>query len=295
MDRLQKGDGFPGQRIVVLPRKEVARALGHRLLRGLLPTDAGCFPKAAGHWRERDAGVDQAIFIYCTRGRGWCELAGRRHEVKSGDLLVLPPGVPHAYGADAQRPWTIAWVHATGANLKYYLDELGVSLERPLLYLGDAPQSRTLFEEVLQALERGYAPVQLLYAAQALAHLLGMMIWQRGQQWRGEPGTEQKIAQSIEYMKQHLSSSVNVSTLAALANLSVSHYRALFRRQAGFAPIDYFIRLRLHHACQLLDTTDLSVKQIAANVGYDDPLYFSRSFKAVNETSPTEYRLLHKG
>jgi YesN/AraC family two-component response regulator len=51
----------------------------------------------------------------------------------------------------------------------------------------------------------------------------------------------------------------------------------------------------MHWACQLLDTTNQPVKQIAASLGYDDPFYFSRVFKAVNEASPTEYRLMHKG
>jgi AraC-like DNA-binding protein len=295
MDRPQKGEGFPGQRIVVLPRKVVAQALQHTLLQGLLPTDVGYFPKAAGHLRERTMGAGQAIFIYCVDGRGWCEMGGARHEVRAGELLVVPPETPHVYGADDKRPWTISWVHAAGANVGLYLDELSISLERPVLYLGEDPQLLALFEEVLDVVEHGYAPAQLLYAAQTLAHLIGVMIWHRHQQWRGDPDPEQKIAQSIEYMKQHLARPLHISTLAALSNLSASHYTALFKRHTGYAPIDYFIRLRMHQACQLLDTTDLSVKEISARLGYADAFYFSRVFKAVNEASPSDYRLMHKG
>jgi AraC family transcriptional regulator of arabinose operon len=295
MDRAQKGEGFPGQRIVVLPRPVVTRALKHPLLGGLLPTDVGYFPKARGHLRERTEGVDQAIFIYCTQGRGWCEMAGTRHPVRAGELLVVPPETPHVYGADDKKPWTIPWIHTTGANVNAYLGELGVSADRPVLYLGEDPQLLALFEEVLEVLEHGYAPAQLLYAAQTLSHLIGVMIWHRHQQWRGSPDPEQKIGQSIAYMKQHLSQPLQVSNLAAVANLSSSHYTSLFKQQTGYAPIDYFIRLRMHRACQLLDTTDLSVKEVAASLGYDDPFYFSRIFKTVNENSPTEYRMLHKG
>jgi AraC-like DNA-binding protein len=67
------------------------------------------------------------------------------------------------------------------------------------------------------------------------------------------------------------------------------------RARGRWLPVWYLIHLRMHSACQLLDTTNQPVKQIAASLGYDDPLYFSRVFKAVNEASPTEYRLLHKG
>ena len=80
-----------------------------------------------------------------------------------------------------------------------------------------------------------------------------------------------------------------------MANLSRSQYAALFKRQTGYAPIDYFIRLRMHRACQLLDMTDLSVKTVAGRLGFEDPLYFSRVFRTVNEKTPTEYRKLRKG
>jgi AraC family transcriptional regulator, arabinose operon regulatory protein len=96
-------------------------------------------------------------------------------------------------------------------------------------------------------------------------------------------------------MKQHLDQMLQLDALAALANLSRSRYTVLFKEQTGFAPIDYFNRLRMHSACQLLDTTGMSVKDIATSLGYDDQLYFSRVFKLVTETSPTEYRRIHKG
>ncbi len=51
----------------------------------------------------------------------------------------------------------------------------------------------------------------------------------------------------------------------------------------------------MHWACQVLDTTNLPVKKVAASLGYEDPFYFSRLFKRVNETSPAENRLMHKG
>jgi AraC-like DNA-binding protein len=104
-----------------------------------------------------------------------------------------------------------------------------------------------------------------------------------------------KIEQSIAYMLRHLDESLQVATLAARAHISPSHFFALFKRQIGCAPIDCFIRLRMQHACRLLDETELSVKEVAATLGYDDPFYFSRIFKSVNRVAPSEYRLLKNG
>lgn len=104
-----------------------------------------------------------------------------------------------------------------------------------------------------------------------------------------------KIEQSIAYMLRHLDEPLQVATLAAQANISPSHFFVLFKRQTGCAPIDCFIRLRMQHACRLLGETVLSVKEVAATLGYDDPFYFSRIFKSVNHVAPSEYRLLKNG
>ena len=102
----------------------------------------------------------------------------------------------------------------------------------------------------------------------------------------------QKIEQSIAYMKQHLDQSLQVAVLAAHASISPSHYFALFKRHTGSAPIDYFTRLRMQRACELLSQTGLSVKEVATALGYEDPFYFSRVFKSIKHLSPSDYRAI---
>lgn len=103
-----------------------------------------------------------------------------------------------------------------------------------------------------------------------------------------------KIAGSIAYMMQHLNQPLQVAALAAQASISPSHYFALFKRQVGCPPIDYFIRLRMERARELLESTSSSVKEIAAALGYHDPFYFSRVFKSVNSVAPSAYRESYK-
>jgi len=295
MNRPEKGEGFPGQRIVVLPRSVVSQAQKHPLMSGIIPTDVGYFPHATGHLRERTTGVDQGIFIYCAKGAGWCELAGHYHAVKAGELLVVPPEVGHIYGADENQAWSIHWFHAKGTLLDSFLHELDISTDRPVTRVGDGGQVLSLFEEVLDVVEHGYTTLQLLYASQTLAHLVAAMIRDHRNALPEHPSPHQKIAHTIAYMKQHLNQSLQLDTLAVLASLSRSRYVDLFKQQTGYAPIDYFIRLRMHRACQLLDTTDLSIKIVASELGYEDPLYFTRVFRSVNEMTPTEYRRTRKG
>jgi AraC-like DNA-binding protein len=295
MRRREYGQGFSGQRIVVIPRSVVRQARRYPLLAGLLPTDVGYFPRARRHLRERRNGVDQAIFIYCTKGEGWCEIAGKRHRIGTGDLLAIPPGVPHAYGADQKQPWTILWFHAVGPLAIGFLQELGASGERPVVTAGEGTALSALFEEVLSAVELGYSQVQLLHAAHALAHLLAVLVGACRAFDRDSAGSRPHVGQTISYMEQRLGQHLDLKALADAAHLARSQYAACFKRQTGYAPMDYFRRLKMHRACQLLDKTDLSIKAIAASLGYADQLYFSRAFKAVNEMSPLAYRKHRKG
>jgi AraC-like DNA-binding protein len=294
-DRVEKRAGFPGQRIVVLPRSIVAGSRKHPLMRGLIPTDVGYFPRAAKHLRARPEGIDQVILIYCVKGAGWCEIDDRRHDVEEGPLLVVAPNTPHIYGAADRDPWTIRWLHATGESVPHILAEMGVSAGIAVVRLGDAPQIHSLFEELVSLLELGYSPSHLLYASQMLTYLFGVIIWRHRLSSHDVAGATRRVLATINYMKEHLDQSLRVSQLAGLANLSPAHYSTRFKMQTGYSPIDYFIRMRMHAACQLLDTTDLSVKQVASALGYDDALYFSRLFCSINDQSPSEYRKRMKG
>jgi transcriptional regulator GlxA family with amidase domain len=109
-----------------------------------------------------------------------------------------------------------------------------------------------------------------------------------------ESHAARKIRQSISYMLQHIDQPLQVASLAAAVHISPSHYSALFKRWMGCPPIDYFIRLRMQQACRLFDSTSLNVKEVAAALGYDDAFYFSRTFKAIHQVAPSDYRTMPK-
>jgi AraC-like DNA-binding protein len=279
-------DGFPGQRLHVLPRPLAKQALQRSPTSRLLVTDAGYFPHAARHGRVRRTGAAEAIFILCEAGAGWCEMGGARHDVQAGEVLVIPPREPHRYYADEDDPWSIWWLHVTGADLPDLLAAIGLDLSRPTAPAADPVQAADLIESICNDLARDETSSSLTAAAGAAWHLLAQLAAERHRRSVGDAS----ISRIQAHLREHLAESFSVHGLAADAGFSTSHFSARFHAVTGFSVTEYVKRLRMARARELLLTTDRSIADIAAEVGYPDQFYFSRQFRAVAGSSPRHFR-----
>lgn len=296
MNGMVRRDGFKGQHLLVLPEPLAVRARRHPLLGGLLVTDAGYFPTAENHLVERLHGAPTTLVILCLRGQGWVRTGGVAVKVTTGDLVWLPAGAPHAYGAAPDEPWTIVWAHFAGDEVPAWGELLGVarSPSASAFSLPDDRLDEIALDQVYAALERGYALRHQVAAAAALRHALSTVV-QLTHAPRDVRSAHERVVASIEALRRDWQRLHRLDELATAAKVSVAHYSALFRRQTGFAPIDFLIRLRVQHACRLLDTTALSVGEVAEQAGYTDPYYFTRCFRRVMGTTPRLYRRTTKG
>jgi AraC family transcriptional regulator of arabinose operon len=282
-------DGFPGQRLRVLPRPRVVEALAAPITGRLLVTDAGHFPHAAAHGRSRPRGADEVVVILCTDGVGHVELRGQSYDVSPGDIVVIPAGVPHRYRADPLNPWTIWWVHVVGVDSDVFVSAIAESSAEfsPVMPAHDPYAARAALEHVLVSLERDDTIASLRSASGAAWGVLAQLAADRA---RGTTEAGDPILAVQDYLRENLQSSASVAELAKMAGFSDSHFSARFRRASGTSVVEYRKRLRSARARELLITTDASVAEIAQAVGYDDPFYFSRHFRAINGASPTQYR-----
>lgn len=288
-------EGFPGQRSAVLPRPVVTDWLEDDPLLALLPSDAGFYPQAQWHYVERPEGTPQLVLIHCLQGEGWLEMGGSRWRVQPGQAIAILPGEAHAYGASTDNPWTIYWVHMAGLKAGRVARILGVDVGRPLINPGFDPALPPLYEAIISQLTRGYTAAILLDASLSIGRLVARLALDAVRPEGGGVSVSARVERTLTLMEQNLDSQIRVADLAKQANMSPSHFAAVFKRKTGFSVLDYFVRLKMQRAGYLLDSTTLSIKVIAAELGFEDPLYFSRRFRCVHNCSPTDYRSIPKG
>lgn len=283
--------GFPGERLHVLPRPLVEQALSEPGTAHLVVTDCGYFPQARAHGIARKAGIAQTIVIVCVRGRGWCRIGDVVHPVAAGQVLIIPPDTPHSYGAEQDDPWTLWWLHLAGLDVKEFLRIGHMTAGQPVRTPSDAFRLVALVEDVVNSISRDTSSSSLFAASGAAWHLMALLASNRT-----ASGTRTgMIDEAKEYLRNHIESRVAVDELASMARMSSSHFAALFRRNVGMPVLQYQTQLRMARARELLDTTDIAVSAVAERVGYSDPFYFSRQFKAIHHATPLNYRKLAKG
>jgi AraC family transcriptional regulator, arabinose operon regulatory protein len=291
MSTIRMRDGFKNEILYVLPQMIVGSTQRHPLLHSLMPTDIGWFPEARYHYCERENGAREHILIVCTEGRGWYRMDNTLGEIGPHEALLVPRGMPHAYGSANDDPWSIYFVHLMGTDADYLMEHL---LRRKYT-LKVAPDTLDLlerdFRRCFELFPGGFVLQRLVYVSQILHHLLGCLLFNnRAFSPTLGAGSFHDLQATIDYLQQHIDSQLTLTDMARHFNLGVSHFSHLFKQQTGYSPIDYFIHLKMQHACTLLSLTRQTVEEVGVAVGYTDPYYFSRIFRKIIGVSPAHYR-----
>lgn len=203
----------------------------------------------------------------------------------AGSTIIFPPRTPYAYSYCSDDELEYHWVHFTGSFADEILKELGFS---PLPHVMTTVTDRTIsanFRSLFDIFSQEEPFIELSLAA-ALNQLLVSIA-------RTSLSSKEKnpIARSLSYINASYTEEIHIPDLAAMENLSNSRYHVIFRKIVGSSPSKYIISLRMRHACELLVSTDMPIKQISLLVGYPDPHFFSKIFKANLHVSPLEYRI----
>jgi two-component system response regulator YesN len=105
-----------------------------------------------------------------------------------------------------------------------------------------------------------------------------------------EPPRSESLHPVVEYVENNFTQSISVQDLSRKFSFNPSYVSQLFRRELGMTFTEYITGLRCRYACRLLQTTSLTLGEIAEKVGYNDYFYFIRVFKKTLGKTPTQYR-----
>ena len=242
---------------------------------------AGCFETSVPFVTDNPTGREDYYLMLLLNGRLTVRMPEGEREASVGTLLLFPAHYPYRYAFGGGQELCYLWVHFSGSHVEHYLNAFFLS-PTPLLRSG-VGESRavSVFERIFDDFSTG-GPLRDAALACHLERLLLTLAT--------DASSRPSLFRSLTYIDEHYTEALSVTTLAALENLSYSRYHDRFTAELGMPPRRYITRKRLELARELLLNTDMSVGQIGAHVGYDDPHFFSKSFKKEAGLSPLEFR-----
>lgn len=243
---------------------------------------------------DRPDGMKGIIINMTVQGRGIVHDEETRTFCEPGDLLLFPAGVPHYYSrAPDCAEWHHRWVYfQPRAYWKEWLDWPQKIVRIGRLSLTD-PAVREEIETLFKEIERTH------YRGTALAENISVNLLERlllrcaEENAIGErPPLDPRIRHACHLLSEHLTEDWSIARLARAVSLSPSRLEHLFREQVGTTVVRWREDQRLIRARQLLQITLSPISIVAASVGYDDQLYFSRIFRKRIGVSPSDFRKL---
>ena len=206
--------------------------------------------------------------------------------LRRGDTLLLPPGYLHRYRPSATTGWEEYWVTFDGSVPRGWHAQ-GLFCRRwPLLTRNLHPTAVERFDDLLTvAGQEDYSPQLLASLAQAV---LFEALASPGKKSTASP-PETRLRHAAEAIRRH-PTQMDVPALAKLAGMPLSTFRRAFSQMFGIAPARYIQQERVALAKKWLSETPLTIRDIAARMGYSSEYYFMRSFKRSTGFTPGQWR-----
>lgn len=230
--------------------------------------------------------LDALLVVYVQEGTFFLHYDGVAYTTKSGDAVIIDCRRPQYYGSGDS--CVFVWAHINQGQSFEMCEDI-LQKYGPVVRHEHSNRILERMLKILSVFRNEQFPTDSDISADLFALLCHFYKTDtlEAHQIKNHP-----IRVAIEYMKFHLTMDVSVDSVAAAVHMSKHYFSRLFKEHTGLSPHDYLVKLRLDLAKHLLTSTEMSVRDIAFEVGYKSDMGLITAFNEKVGTSPGRYRRL---
>ncbi len=251
---------------------------------------AGELKKSIG-WKEQLHSHPFCEIVYVKSGSGTLYTDSDSFAIRQGDLLVYNPGTVHSEASDEDQAFSLLFCGIDRLHLK----------DKPINCILDANACPVLHTDRLQPLIESYFE-NLIAEMQSKSYyydevsralvriILNLVLRLLTEQDKTYFKTNESYQRARDYIDRNYSQIECVEDVCKNMYISRYYLTHLFKEYSGLSPIQYIISKRMEKAKELLETTDLPIHDIALRSGYNEISSFLKTFKKIENMTPSEYR-----
>lgn len=234
------------------------------------------------------------IIEYVTDGMGYIEINGITSRVKKGDCYCIRAGTAHRYYSDENNPYTKIWLSLSGSYVNDWLNLYGITLSpfiRKLNISGEWEKIKYYIENEPESMREN-----IILETHSIIYKLGSTkIEYNNSDSRSDSEPHYKdrrkfMLNAKKFIEKSATQPFRLDDLARLLSLSKSQLIRLFKKQYNVTPYAYSVECKLNIACTLLETSDLTIDEIAAKLCFYDRNHFNKCFLKDFGITPAAYR-----
>jgi len=208
---------------------------------------------------------------------------------RTGDGFLLFPGEWHRYKPNKETGWTEIWIGFTGQIADTVLKTSFFDKSQPVIQGCANILIFSLLKSLFQLVSEepfGFQRTASGIFLQLLAEICNV---QKGSEVNLQANSF--ISKAKHLMHKKIEEEINFHMFCKNHGISYSKFRSDFKQQTGFAPLQYFLLMKIEKAKDLLKNSDLCAKQIAFRLGFKTDHYFGRVFKMKTGLTPMEFKM----
>lgn len=250
----------------------------------LYPLQCGFFVYEPGYALSRSS-FDSFLLMYIQKGSMQIYLDGKMQLVRENSFVLINCYEPHSYST--KEGYECLWLHFDGVLARRYY-ELIVSRLNHIFAMEDAFPVLQKMNNIFRIFAENKQYREPLLSKYILDILTEFMIYDPD---AGKAGNcAESVEKAVIYISEHFTENIPVSTVAAIAGMSESHFIRVFKQETGYTPHEYIINLRMASARYLLKSSTLPIKEICFNTGFSCESVFCNAFKKQHQMTPQQYR-----
>jgi len=241
--------------------------------------------------------TDMLEICFLETGSQYYQIGEKNYLLKGGDFLITPPNIIHGSSSFPEEKGSLFWMIIKVPKTPFKLLNLTTKESQLLIerllnlenhhFKGSADIKKTLVE-IFASYNKKDDSLKKIEITNFILNFLLKVI--RCGDKTGPNTLSSDIEYCCKYIEENIFQKIYINELAAKINLSESRFKHKFKAEIGTPPNEYIVKIEIEKAKDLIRKNEISIKDLAYDLGFSTAAYFSTVFKKYQGVTPTEFK-----